>query len=149
MDDFDRYMANLRNHVGGLIQDTVIPLALAPRLDDRPLQVALSGPEKAFVRTGMRATGAEKGFDRTVTSMTGGEFAPGDVKALEDRLLDKAQWPDVGTLTGVVEGPPVYLRPDQKAVVDRLIGSLGSDPLAQRAQTAYQRAIGAGQVRTH
>lgn len=116
--------------------------------DDGYFQVAMDGPHKAFVKGAMKLTGADKGFDRTIAGMTGNRFSPGDVKVLEDRVLDKARWPDdVRVLRGVAEGPPVNLTQYQKAVVDRLVRGLGSDPSAKRAQEEYDRAIRAGQVR--
>jgi hypothetical protein len=141
-----------RAHVDRLLPEGNLGLALAPRLDDASpgaSQIAMNVAQKAFVKSAMRLTGADKGFDRTINSMTGGQFSPGDIRTLEDRLLDKAEWrKDTDVLQGIAEGPPVYLRPDQKAVIDRLIGGLGADHLAQRAQAAYQKAIDAGQVRT-
>jgi hypothetical protein len=41
----------------------------------------------------------------------------------------------------------VALNPAQKAVVDRMLGQMGSDPLADRARAAYGRALGGGRIR--
>jgi hypothetical protein len=145
-----------RKRVDGLLRDTDFGLAFAPRseaptarrgMTDGSYEVALNGGERALVKTWMHASGADAGLDRTIGRMTGGQFSPAEVKALEDMALKAAEWRDVGTLSGIAEGPPVNLTPAQKAVVDRIMGKLGPDDLAHRARGAYEGAVRAGQVR--
>lgn len=109
--------------------------------------IGLNAVERAAARALMKATGADKGFDRTISAITGGQFSPAERQTLEDLALKAADMSDRPKLMGIQEGPPVYLTPDQKAVIDRIVGQLGTDPLAQRGQTAYQKALNAGQVR--
>jgi hypothetical protein len=154
-----------RAYVDRLLLESNIGLATAPRRsdasggrpsdlpgpnlqasDDGPFQLALGPKAKAWVLDRMRATGADKRFDRTIGTMTNGAFAPQDIRALEDRVLDKAGVLDVGVLAGVTEGLPVSLSPHQKTVVDRLMGGLGADPLAQRARAAYGKALNGGRI---
>lgn len=110
-------------------------------------QVALSRFEKAAVLGGMRASGADKRFDRTIRGLTDGQFNDAEIAALKDRALTAAEWGDVGALSGIEEGPPITVRPGQKAVLDSLMGRLGSDALSQRAQDAYGRASRSGKIR--
>jgi len=117
------------------------------REDPGAFEVALGPIAKRALKGLMHASGADKGFDRTVGTLTNGRFSPQEIQTLEDRVLDKAQKTDVGALYGVQEGVPVYLSPNQKAVIDRLMGQLGEDPLARRARDAYGGAVSAGNVR--
>jgi len=39
------------------------------------------------------------------------------------------------------------MTPDQKAVTDKLVGKLGSDPLAREVQGSYGRAVEEGRIR--
>lgn len=153
----DRYFSFLRAQASQMIAANTLTLGMRPSTaapvaeaapDDGSYQVALGPFEKAKITAGMYLTGAGKRFDRTIDRMTNGSFSPEDVKALENRVLDAAESRDVRTLQGVVEGPPVYLNQAQKSVVDKLMGRLGSDPLARRARDAYGKAVDAGQVRT-
>jgi hypothetical protein len=156
---------NFRAHVDRLLLDGNLGLALAPRLDESAdalggpsaeggpggdaasFQVALGPVAKAAARAAMRASGAQRGFDRTVGRLTGGEFNPDEIRTVEDRALNAAKGPDIPVLTGIGEGPPVVLNANQKAVIDRLLGQAGSDPLGDRVRAAYGKALNAGQIR--
>jgi len=134
--------------VQGLADQGTSPLDFTAS-DQIDSAIGLSAGERAAARAAMKISGADKAFERTVSTITGGQFSKSDLKTLEDRLLEKAdRGKDVGPLMGIQDGAPVYLTPAQKSVVDSLVGRLGSDPLAQRAQDAYRKALNAGQVRT-
>jgi hypothetical protein len=110
-------------------------------------QLALNALRKGFVKSGMAASGADKRLDATIGALTSGQFQPNEIRTLEDRALDKIDWDDAKAMSGVTEGSPVVLTAPQKAIVDKLMGQIGSDPLGQRAQAAYGRAVANGQVR--
>ena len=141
-----------RRYIDDLMFQTHLGLAQAPSLPGAndtaaPMRLALEGWRKGVVRGAMAASGADKRLDATVGALTGGEFQPGEIKTLEDRALDKVKWEDAKAMRGVTEGSPVVLTAPQKAIVDRLMGQIGSDPLGQRARAAYGRAVASGQVR--
>ena len=120
---------------------------LQPDQDAAPFDVAMNPAERALVRGGMAATGADKRLDATLGRMTGGALNPADIHALEDRALRTATWDEGKALTGIQEGPPVTLTPQQKAIIDRLMRQSGSDALGQSAQKAYQKAWSDGQIK--
>jgi len=115
--------------------------------DSQPFQVALWGPAKRRIQRSTEGTPIQQRIDRTIGQMTGGTFSTQEVRQLEDRALDEAGLGDVGALTGIQEGPPVYLSPQQKQVIDHLIDAIGSDELGRRAREQYQRAFRAGHIR--
>ena len=123
-----------RDHIDELLRDGNFGLAFAPKLAERlppdSFELALGPRAKAFVLEQMRRTGADKGFGRTIGAMTNGQFSADEIKALENRVLDQASLPQAWSLRGIEEGPPVDLNARQKAVIDELMGKLGSDPLA-------------------
>lgn len=149
----DRYFTGLRRRAADAVAGNALMLGAEPATASlepggRPLELALNTIEKGVVKAGMKATGADKGFDRTVSGLTGGAFSPGERAVLEDRALTAASLDDVGVLKGVSEGAPVILTPQQKVVVDRIVGGLGSDALGTRAREAYGKAVRGGQVRS-
>lgn len=152
----DPYLHSLRSQAQARIADNAVALGMEPTSGSPPqrgepdgsYQLALNRFDKAVVKGVMHASGADAGFDRTVGRMTGGQFSTPEIQSLEDHALDAATRADIPVLKGIGEGPPVILNPTQKAVIDRLMGQLGSDDLANRARGAYQGAIRAGQVRT-
>jgi hypothetical protein len=109
--------------------------------------VALWDWEIPAVRAAMRRTGADHRLDATLGRMTGGSFSPDQIQTLEDRALHAAKHSDIGALTGIEEGPPVTLSPEQKAIIDRLMSQSGTDPLGRDAQAAYQGAWRNGQIK--
>ena len=138
----------LRHRALDTIGANAVALDLGSASDDGTFQVALGPLAKRMVMRGLEASGADKGFDRTIGALTNGSFSPQEIKDLESRVLDKAEWTDVHALHGIQEGVPVNLTPKQKTVIDGLMGKLGDDPLARRARDAYGRAVGAGNVRS-
>lgn len=155
MTHFNDELRRTRARASGLIARNARSLGAGPfegrdagaGAQDGALQLALSDGEIAALRLPLRLSGADKRLDRTIERMTGGRFTPGELRRLEERALKAAEWEDVRALTGIEEGPPVMLSPRQKAVIDRLMGELGSDALSDRARAAYTGAQRAGQVR--
>jgi hypothetical protein len=151
MTAIDPYMDPLRKRVLETLGANAVALGLRPRAPSEPSegmqQIALNGPERALVKGMMHASGADAGFDRTIGRMTGGQFSPSEVKALEDMALKALHWDEAMQLRGIEEGPPVTFTPAQKGVVDSLMGRLGDDELARRTREAYARALREGQVR--
>lgn len=152
MTALDPLMDPLRGRVRDLLGANAMALRLAPasgpRGPDDSYEVALGPIAKAGVKGLMHASGADAAFERTIGRMTGGTFTPAEIQVLEDKALTAARPADIGVLTGITEGPPVTLNPAQKAVVDRIMGGLGQDPLSGRARDAYGGALRDGQVRT-
>lgn len=147
----DDPLATLRSRAGQTIADNALAFGVEPASTRRApgsFRLALGPIEKATVVAGLRASGADRRLDRTLVQMTGGEFTPQELQALKDRALDKIEAPEAKQLFGIVEGPPVKLRGDQKAIIDRVMNRLGDDPLANKARGAYGRAIKSDQVRT-
>lgn len=141
----DDLLGRLRARAGLTISENAMALGSEPA----SMRIALGPIEKAGLLATLRASGADKRIDRTLDQMTAGEFTSVERRALEDRALDKIERSEVGLLGGIVEGPPpVNLRPDQKAVIDNVMGRLGDDPLASRARDAYGKAVKNGQIRT-
>jgi hypothetical protein len=97
----------------------------------------------------MRKSGADVNFRNTIKTIGGGSFSPQELRTLEERVLDKASWPDVGYLQGIEAGVPVVLSPRQKATIDGLLQRLGDDALATRVRGTYNDAIRTGRVKVH
>lgn len=110
-------------------------------------EIALNPIEKASVRALMRASGVDNNVRTTLRQIAGDGFTADELKALEDRVLDKANSNDVKVLWGIEEGVPVVVSPNQKAAIDGLMGRLGTDPLAQRARKTYEHSLQGGRIR--
>jgi hypothetical protein len=132
----------------GQARSTIAENALAFGRGPASVRIALGPIEKAGLLATLRTTGADKRIDRTLDQITGGEFSPQERRSLEDRVLDEIKGREAYGLRGIVEGPPVDLRRDQKAIIDSVMGRLGDDPLASKARGAYGRAVKSGQIRT-
>jgi hypothetical protein len=146
-DELESLRGEVRDHLAEHLLDPVGgPQAAAPGENDA-MHVALWDWEIPFVRAAMRKTGADHRLDATLSRMTGGSFSPDQIQTLEDRALHAAKYSDIGALTGIEEGPPVALSPEQKAIIDRLMSQSGTDPLGRAARAAYQRAWKNGQIK--
>ena len=116
---------------------------------DETFDIALNAVEKRAVRGLMKKSGADRIFRDTLSVIGGGDFSPAELRALEERVLDVADWGDVARLHGIEAGAPVVLSPNQKSTIDGLVGKLGSDALAKRVQGAYGDAFRTGKVIVH
>ncbi|MDO8379030.1 hypothetical protein [Phenylobacterium sp.] len=112
-----------------------------------PIDLALNVFQKKAVKALMKSSGADKNVQRALREISGGEFSSAELEALEDRVLDRATREDVGSLFGIQVTKPFSVSPRQKATIDGLFGKLGGDPLAEKARTAYGRALKNGKVR--
>ena len=146
-------LSRLRADAGAMIADNALALGLPSRasapaapVNDGSFQVALGPRAKAAVMEGLHATGADEGLERTLGRMTGGAFTPAEIRTLEDRALTAANIRDTLTLRNIQEGPPVVLSGAQKDVIDRIMGQIGADAMAQRARESYRKSVDAGQI---
>jgi len=112
-------------------------------------EVALNLVEKKIVRHLMSGAGVEQNVRSTLRSLAGDGLTPVELERLEERVLDRATQKDIHALWGIEAGAPVMISPNQKAVIDSLVGRLGDDPLAQRAGASYRRVLKGGRVRVH
>jgi hypothetical protein len=114
-------------------------------------EIALGPAGRAAVELGLKLNpGVNRRINTTLSEFAGRPLRPGELNELRDRVLDAAEKSDVDALRGVYlvgEKPPVYMTPSQKAVTDKLVGTLGSDPLGREVQGSYGRAVEEGRIR--
>lgn len=60
--------------------------------------VALNGPQKAIVRSALKASGAEGAVRGTLQSIAGPEFSSRGLRMLEEPVLDAATWNEAGRM---------------------------------------------------
>lgn len=139
----------LLDPVGGPAAAALSPdvQSLTPGPDEAPFQMALNAGQRFIVRNGMKLSGADKVLDDSLNRITGGRFTRDQLHALEDRALNHADWDADRSLADVQPGNPVFVDPQQKASLDRLVRQSGSDALGQEAQKAYDEAWRDGRIR--
>jgi hypothetical protein len=89
----------------------------------------------------------EPNLRSTVRSMVGGGFTDRELKLLQDRAIEAAEYGDVSILNGIKTGAPVFLDPLQRRSIDRIVNGLGQDELGKRAREAYRKALRDGMIR--
>ena len=82
----------------------------------------------------------------TVRGIVGSGFTDKELRVLEDRAIEAAEWDDVPALKGIEPGVPVELAPAQGRIIDRIVDGMGDDELGQRARGSYRRARKNGQI---
>lgn len=105
--------------------------------------------ERKTLQALLATSGADRRLRSTLRSMTGDAFTQKELRVLEERMLRRISRGDVGVLSGIREGAPAVVSPNQKAAIDRLMDEVGFDDLGRRARGAYERALARGQVVVH
>jgi hypothetical protein len=89
----------------------------------------------------------EPNLRSTVRSMVGDGFTDRELKLLQDRAIEAADYGDVPILNGIQTGTPVFLDPLQRKSIDRIVNGLREDELGKRARDAYRKALRDGLIR--
>lgn len=83
----------------------------------------------------------------TVRGIVGPSFSDDELRSLEMRALHAVDLKSALSLGNIQAGNPVQISPQQRQTIQNLLGQIGQDDLAKRAQSAFGQAVTDGKVR--